>query len=126
MPKITRSSQLKERSTGYNFIRFWQDFTERDEVWQEEDGGSFLKWGVRRDLRGLCSVCTHYLYTRGNPTGEVTVRQIVDHVSKYDPLFAKRVKGQYESLPDITVKEWIDRVVHKEDKKLREMLGLTD
>ena len=123
---ITAPEQLVEKGTKYNFMKFWRDFTSDDRVWEEYDGGNFMKWGERRDLRGLCRIGYHYIVSRDNPAGKVTLKQMVDYVSQGDKLFEQRVKSQKHSLPDITLETWVKKVIDNGDKRLRKMLGLKD
>ena len=118
---------LVEQDTQYSFYHFWKSFTEKDENWQENDGGSFLKWGTRKDLRGLCRVCMHYNKNRGNPLNSVTVNDLVRYISRRDKTFASRsskyLHPKYQEMLKMTAKEWVDRVLDG-NKTLRALLGI--
>ena len=119
--------KITERSTGYTFYRFWNDFSGDDDEWQEYDGGSFLKWRCKKDLKGLCSVSRHF-FIRGNSL-KVKLRDLVGYISERDSVFASRVgefhSSEYQEMMDMETEEWVDKVFDG-DRRLRNILGLED
>jgi len=120
MMTLKNPSKLRERDTGYGFLKFWNTFTSEDrESGGYNDGGSVSHWQTTKTLDGLWGVACFYVFARGNSFYQVNLRELVKYVSENDMVFAVRMTGK--SLPNLLVRDWINRV-YKGDKKLMAQL----
>ena len=77
----TEPSRLRERSTGYSFLRLWSPNPQLEDVYQENDGGSCPKMEYPDNLKGLVTVCRKW-QMRGNSFGRIEVRRLVDYIQR--------------------------------------------
>jgi len=119
--KKKKTIKLIEKSTGYDFLKFWKEFTEQDEEFEEDTGGQFLNWGTKKTLKGLCAISEHYIYQRGNSFYGMKLKELVNYIGKHDKIFYNRTKTK--EIPDIEVNKWVDEIFQG-NKNLRKQLGL--
>ena len=121
--KIIKPTQLIEKDTNYSFLKFWKDFSSEDEDWEEDDGGSLLKWGCKKNLKGLLDVCAHYTRMRHNKMGDVKLKDLTAYIAKHDDVFKQRVEEVINFLPDVNAQYWIEQI-YAGNNTYRKQLGL--
>lgn len=131
--RIKNPAKLKEKGTGYSFLRIW----ETDSCGDSEDSGDspsagYGDFSVKKNLKGLCAVCLHYKsrnsiskegpYSEKDRTfGDINVKDLAEYVAEHDEVFAGRMEKK--KLPEILVDEWVYEVMN-DNKKYRRQLGL--
>lgn len=112
-----KPSELREKKTGYDFLRFW-DPSKYEECF-EEDGGSAPRVRYLDNLRGVYVVSSHWM-CRGNSLKGVKLRDLISYIqNETDNL--KEVPEK--DTPDMLIVDWL-KELYSGNKKLRKNIGL--
>lgn len=114
---IKNPAKLKEKDTGYDFLRFW-DPDSREECF-ENDGGSCPRVRYLDNLRGLYVECSHWL-SRGNSFGQVNLRDLIYYIQEKAEGLRKT---NLSDVPEMLVTDWL-RELYRNNKQLRGQIGL--
>lgn len=120
--KIKLLKEIKEKGTGYDFLRFWDENTRDDKEYQGYDGGAGMVYSTTKTMKGLCVVAQHFIM-RGNNLKLIKLKELINYVQHHDSVFAKRTKNF--SPPDVSIQCWTN-AVFRGNKKYREQLDLGD